>query len=823
MLSEAKTLASHGLIPFTTKLSESVVTDGDYLKTSKVCKNRPNNWNTIINKSNYQDYVNDTDNCMMVLTGEVSGIYVLDIDIKKEWQSTSFACGYEFWNNVTQHKPKLDTPMWRTGNGGLHIAFKYTKPTPNRVGIKIYEKRRTIDIRGDNGYIIVPPTSYKSYDKKTKKSYEWINTFEDYEPMIMPEWLEDLLNTPGNADDAKHEREQKKKKDEERKRKEEEKKVHDKYLEDVCSGVDNDTKSEVEALLDLLSPRRADEFEDWMYVGQTLKNISDYDTFDKWSKTCPERYNEAENKMKWDSWNTEKTISTLHKMAKEDSPDKYIDVQIRYWKILFHDEFNEDYVRQMANTFRKSDISLYDKELPIIRYMNQYLGVLVEAPTVTYVKLSYKDGKVDDIHTYCNRNDMIYAFENLNIKLSSSPPKNCLKMWFEHPKRKTYGKKIFEPYINDDIERYDLNIFTGYPNRYDKDFQVDKDTIRPVLHHIYYVLCNENKEAYNYLLDLWACILQDPTNKPGIATVFTSKPGSGKNTIIDWFGEEIIGKKWSAYIQDMNDITGRFTSMKTEKLYMVLDECNTFAGNHKEFNFLKTLITQKKERCEHKNKDAYEVNSYKNLCFLSNEVYIIKCESGDRRYFCCRCSDRYKGNNEYFKKLRSELAKESTKKNFYHYLMQRDYSDRVFMDIPNTKYRQDLIDNTIPLEHHFAKNFFTSDNFKEDTFISYKTLLSKFVNWAKDEGYHNKSATIRSLNKFFIANYELNPRRTKTDRGFLIQEADIPRIQKILTEIGVLDYQEKEIEENIKEVQDIPDYFIEEETDTEEEEDPLDN
>ncbi len=80
-------------------------------------------------------------------TGEITGIVVVDVDVKDG------RTGME-WLNANSHRLP-QTRTIRTGSGGLHIYLRWPgQPIRNSAG-KIAPG---IDIRGDGGYVIVPPS-----------------------------------------------------------------------------------------------------------------------------------------------------------------------------------------------------------------------------------------------------------------------------------------------------------------------------------------------------------------------------------------------------------------------------------------------------------------------------------------------------------------------------------------------------------------------------------------------------------------------------------------------------------------------------------------
>jgi len=94
-----------------------------------------------------------------ILTGEVSGIFVLDIDNKE-------ADGFGFLGNLEAQHPEEPIPntlMVRTGSGGRHYFFQW--PGYNVGNVKPWGSDAGIDIRGDQGQVVAPPSisGYGSY------------------------------------------------------------------------------------------------------------------------------------------------------------------------------------------------------------------------------------------------------------------------------------------------------------------------------------------------------------------------------------------------------------------------------------------------------------------------------------------------------------------------------------------------------------------------------------------------------------------------------------------------------------------------------------
>lgn len=84
-----------------------------------------------------------------VPTGTSTGIAVLDLDKKNDKDGYAAVPGWE----------KLSPAIVRTGSGGAHLYFRADAPIRNSVG------KNGVDVRGDGGYVIVPPSA----------GYTWLN------------------------------------------------------------------------------------------------------------------------------------------------------------------------------------------------------------------------------------------------------------------------------------------------------------------------------------------------------------------------------------------------------------------------------------------------------------------------------------------------------------------------------------------------------------------------------------------------------------------------------------------------------------------------
>jgi hypothetical protein len=109
-----------------------------------------------------------------VATGAASGLVVLDIDLPDGPPSLA--------RLEAQHAPLPSTCEQRTGSGGRQLLFAHPgHPIGNRAGLQ-----PGIDVRGDGGYIVVPPSTHASGAR-----YRWTGRVP---PTPAPDWLLEVLD-----------------------------------------------------------------------------------------------------------------------------------------------------------------------------------------------------------------------------------------------------------------------------------------------------------------------------------------------------------------------------------------------------------------------------------------------------------------------------------------------------------------------------------------------------------------------------------------------------------------------------------------------------
>jgi hypothetical protein len=122
-----------------------------------------------------------------VAMGSRSGVWALDPDAPK---AEGDADGVLYWATLCAKHPKVFTHTHLTPGGGRHKLFKWNpdRPVGNREG---FLKGKGINVRGEGGYIIAPPSA-----RFDGKRYEIESPTDFWNFAEAPDWLHDLLDPP---------------------------------------------------------------------------------------------------------------------------------------------------------------------------------------------------------------------------------------------------------------------------------------------------------------------------------------------------------------------------------------------------------------------------------------------------------------------------------------------------------------------------------------------------------------------------------------------------------------------------------------------------
>lgn len=318
--------------------------------------------------------------------------------------------------------------------------------------------------------------------------------------------------------------------------------------------------------------------------------------------------------------------------------------------------------------------------------------------TATYAK---KISRIDDDeneyfekYQFFNKTDLITSYEHESfVKLDPNTGKRKLTKfiteWINDPTIQRKDKVgVYPPPLR--CPRNSLNLWkpSDYHNR---DITPDsprwkQEALDMWINHIK-VMCDHEEEAFQYVLNWFAHLLQRPAEK-STHLIITGLQGTGK-TIALYPIKKIMGGGYLETSTPERDVWGNFNGQMASCLLVVLSETdkrNSYGAEGR----IKALITDDELMINEKNRPAFPIRSFHRFITPTNAFDPVRLEEGDRRNMIIKMSSEFKGNWQYFADFSTAFDNEDCLLTLYSWLMARDISNWNLRVIPHTKYHREV-------------------------------------------------------------------------------------------------------------------------------------
>ena len=223
------------------------------------------------------------------------------------------------------------------------------------------------------------------------------------------------------------------------------------------------------------------------------------------------------------------------------------------------------------------------------------------------------------------------------------------QLWMRDPARRYYQGLTFDPSLppgGTNVGGY-YNLWQGFTVEPNPNASCDI-----FLDHIRTNVANGNEAHAAFILGTFADMLQNPTDRKGIALVLRGKQGTGKTVVGKHVGRLIEGNY--ALVDDPRYIVGNFNAHLASLLLLQADE-GFWAGDKQAEGRLKGLITSDRQMIEMKGKDPIQVRNYVHLLVTSNADWVVPAGHEERRFAVFDVGDHCMQNHEYFASMAAEL------------------------------------------------------------------------------------------------------------------------------------------------------------------------
>jgi hypothetical protein len=255
------------------------------------------------------------------------------------------------------------------------------------------------------------------------------------------------------------------------------------------------------------------------------------------------------------------------------------------------------------------------------------------------------------------------------------------KVWLKSRNRREFDEARFMPGQRPRPGAPTIyNLWHGWP------VEMSNGPPRMMLAHIRDYLCGGDPDTFDWVIGWLSHAVQRVYETPTTALVLAGPQGSGKNVFVKLLFE--LFAPHTLMCTQSQQLVGNFNSHLMDKLFVFANEA-FFAGNKKEANVLKSLVTDETMIVEPKGVDAFQVKKHFRLILASNEDRVVDLELDDRRYCVLRAdAGIFNNDREYFGELIRAWRECGEREKFLKYLMDQDLSQWDEGSIPETEARQ---------------------------------------------------------------------------------------------------------------------------------------
>ena len=381
-----------------------------------------------------------------------------------------------------------------------------------------------------------------------------------------------------------------------------------------------------------------------------------------------------------------------------------------------------------------------------------------------------------DGHLHRTKNsDMIRNFidwkpagtKKFDVHIDTNKPKTFIENYIRDPYKKTYNKLGY--YI--DREKAPKNHFNtfrgfdfeGYYSQNEKPIFSEEDykgleTIKEFYKYILNDKSEKVDEYYNYLIQYFAHIIFNPSEKTKVHICLKSAEGNGKNISFQFIGKELLGSK--SYLETSNpkkDIFGDFNSIREKKKLIVFNEADPDETKYF-YEQLKDTTTNDEILVKEKFFNDRIIRSYEEITSTTNNEIPIKISESNRRFVLFECLQEKK-EYEYYGKLYFDkdayMKNENVKILFLDYLKSIYDPNYNFSKFPKSKFYLRSLEyskNSILEYFKYIGGYFDIDK-KLDFFLYKKNntieaIQSKFYESYKNFMMFNNYSDILMLKSF---------------------------------------------------------------------------
>lgn len=339
-----------------------------------------------------------------------------------------------------------------------------------------------------------------------------------------------------------------------------------------------------------------------------------------------------------------------------------------------------------------SPLSLFLKDYSFYRIKNSKSLLFAYLEKNKYIYLKNKDAFVEEIYNIA----LQYSTENLNViqeiySIAQNSNFTIDSRWGEHTLLYHYllkhnGIKLIEDLIFKPIPQRIIKEERGvYLNEYTPTKYLDPnfnnkcrdESSFKYIKSLLLNLCNNDIEAYNYLLKVLAHSIKNPHIKRHGYIVFQGEGASGKGTFFDLVMKPIFENY--IIIDSEEVLRTQFNEYSNKAIWLFIEEKEDTKHKGSLASIIKYISGNSKTVSEAKGRDRKVIDDFRNIGFTTNETNPgLELKEHDRRASIFGYSRALGGNKNKSPQIREQLEQEIPKEldDFVSYLKNLEFETR---------------------------------------------------------------------------------------------------------------------------------------------------
>jgi len=344
------------------------------------------------------------------------------------------------------------------------------------------------------------------------------------------------------------------------------------------------------------------------------------------------------------------------------------DEELTYWDILELDPIKDE---KTINTYRERERTKFNDKYGLLMIEGQACVVYRER-NQGVGQCETKYAKPAAIKQFCANQKIPFV-----IKPVRGAPyikwEPIFDDWMNRPDRRTYTQPVFKPVCGLLATEAMPNHTSDYNTFIGAQFEPVKGDCNLILSHIKNVWCSNNDIYYQYVINWFARMIQQPNTQGRTVIVLRSGEGGGKNIILDLF-DDYYGSH-SSLCSKPEALTG-FNAHLATSVFVFLNE-SLWGGDKKNIGSFKTLVTDSKLTVEQKFIPEFKAKNNTHILVATNNDWAVPVGLDDRRFFMLDLDTLSKDQrgSKYFKALASCIDDGGREAFIYHLMNEINLTD----------------------------------------------------------------------------------------------------------------------------------------------------